>query len=52
MENQTPQETNEDSHKSGPNIPARTKLIFTLALVLIAVGMYVGTYYKIVIYGP
>ena len=52
MQNQTPQETPDSEQGNGPKTPPRRKLLFTLALLLIVIGMYVGTYYKITQYGP
>ncbi|MCK4939127.1 MAG: hypothetical protein KAR80_02465 [Rhodospirillaceae bacterium] len=56
MENQTSQNTpdsdQENAQQRGVQIPPKKKLFFTLALLLIVAGMYAGTYYKIVVYGP
>lgn len=52
MENQDQQDTAKSSGESGGKSPRKRKLFFTLVLVLIVVGMYAGTYYKIVVYGP
>lgn len=52
MENQAPQNTPENNQGNNKNGPEGKKILFALSLVLIAVGMAVGTYYKIIIYGP
>ena len=56
MENQTPQDAPNSTHETDrestqKKLPSR-KIFFTLALVLIVIGMYAGTFYKITTYGP
>ncbi len=53
MENQAPQNTpenNQGNKQNGP--PEGKKILFALSLVLITMGLAVGTYYKIIVYGP
>ena len=52
MENQAPQNTPENNQGNNKNRPEGKKILFALSLVLIAMGMAVGTYYKIIVYGP
>ena len=56
MENQTSQNTpdtnQENNQQAGGQKPRGKKIFFTLALLLVVAGMYAGTYYKIVVYGP
>lgn len=52
MENQAPQNTPENNQENKQNGPEGKKILFALSLALIAMGLAVGTYYKIIVYGP
>ncbi|MDH3335257.1 MAG: hypothetical protein OEL50_01315 [Rhodospirillaceae bacterium] len=51
MEEQKNASSDNSKKGSGKNLTGR-KIFFTLLLLIVVLTMYIGTYYKIVHYGP